>query len=79
MKAKDLVGKWIVADTVARALNMPADTAFKVVGYTTYGDCIVDAGLDGWSWRALTRSDIVLEQCEFYTYVRPEDITKVKP
>lgn len=77
MKAKKLVGKWIVSDTVARALNMPADTAFKVVGYTTYGDCIVDAGPDGWSWRALTRSDIVLEQRETYMYVRPEDITEI--
>lgn len=77
MIAKELVGKWIVADAVTEGLNMPTGTAFKVVGYTTYGDCIVDVGPGGWSWRVLTRSDIVLEQREFYWYLNTENITRV--
>ena len=78
MKAEELVGKWIESDTVARDLNVPADTAFRVVGLTLALEvnwAIVDAGLNGWKW--MEQDNIAIEKCETYWYVRPEDITKV--
>lgn len=77
MEAKELVGKWVESEVLTDEINAPAGTAFKVVGYTTYGNCIVDAGSDGWSWKALTRSDVILEQREFYRYLSTENVSKV--
>ena len=78
MKAKKLVGKWIVADTVAEGLDAPKSTAFKVVGYASDMNwAIVDAGSKGWSWRALAHGDVIVEQCETYWRVYPGNITKV--
>ena len=78
MKAKKLVGKWIIADTVAEGLSAPKGTAFKVVGYSPDMNwAIVDAGSDGWSWRALTPGDIILEPRETYWCVYPGNIKKV--
>jgi hypothetical protein len=76
MEAKELVGKWIVTDTVARALNVPADTAFKVVGFVLdLNFVIVDAGRLG--WKGLESDDFVVEQCETYKYVYLYDIIEV--
>lgn len=48
MKAKELVGKWIVSKVLADELNAPASTGFKVVGHVPDTDwAIVDAGQEG--------------------------------
>lgn len=75
MEAKDLVGKWICSDYLEDTLNAPAGAEFKVVGYTTYGKCIVDGGLTG--WRYVCKYDRIVEECNFYLYVSTGDITKV--
>lgn len=78
MKAEELVGKWIESEILAAGQRMPADTAFKVVGFTLDENwAIVDAGLIGWKW--LEAGDILIEKCETYWYVPTEDITKVRP
>lgn len=76
MKAKKLVGKWIEARSLAVPLDMPADTAFRVVGYNADMNwAIADAGSDG--WKGVDRDDIIAEKCETYWYILPVDITKV--
>ena len=75
MEAKDLVGKWICSDYLEDILNAPAGAEFKVVGYTTYGDCIVDGGLIG--WRCACRYDRIAEECDSYCYISTKKITKV--
>lgn len=67
MKAKDLVGKLIVSRFAAKALNMPSDTEFKVVGYTSVGKVILDAGKLGWNY--FKDDDQILENCETYWLV----------
>lgn len=67
MKATDLVGKLIVSRFAAKALNMPSDTEFKVVGYTSVGKVILDAGKLG--WRYFKDGDQILENCETYWLV----------
>ena len=74
MKAKELVGKWVVSEVVTDELNAPAGTAFKVVGYVPDTDwAIVDARR--WGWTGLNPEDIVFEQCETYKYARLDEIT----
>lgn len=76
METKELVGKCIRADGLAASLPMPADTAFKVVGYSADMNWVIaDAGC--WGWKGLDSDDIVIEKCETYWYIHPEDITKV--
>ena len=76
METKELVGKCIRADGLAVSLHMPADTAFKVVGYNADMNwAIADAGR--WGWKGLDLDDIVIEKCETYWYIIPVDITKV--
>ena len=76
MKAKRLVGKCIRADGLAVSLHMPADTAFKVIGYNADMNwAIADAGR--WGWKGLDLDDIVIEKCKNYWYIHLEGITKV--
>lgn len=76
MEARELVGNWIEADQVAEYLDLSEGTSFKVVGYSTYtNQVIVDAYNQG--WEILDPGDIVVEKCETYWYVLPEEITKV--
>lgn len=77
MKAKNLVGKWIVSKVVADELNAPADTAFKVVGYVPDTDwAIVDAEQRG--WKELISGDVAVEECETYMYAHMDYITTIK-
>lgn len=76
MKAKELVGKWVVVDLAETNLRKSGSVAFKAVGY--YADMnyvIVDAG--SWGWDSLDPDDIVIEKCENYWYIHLEGITKV--
>lgn len=76
METKKLVGKWIKSKVLADDLRMPADTAFKVVGYSSGTNwAIADAGRKG--WKRLFRDDIIAEKCETYWYILPAEITKV--
>ena len=76
MKAKELVGKWIVSEVVADELNAPAGTVSKVVGHVQHTDwVIVDAGC--WGWTGLIPGDVVVEECETYKYARLDEITVV--
>ena len=75
MEAKDLVGKRICSDYLEDILNAPAGAEFKVVGYSTCGDCIVDGGRTG--WRYVCKYDRIAEECDFYLYLNTKDITKV--
>lgn len=76
MEAKELVGKCIGSNNLAELLGLPADTAFRVVGYDARMNCaIVDASY--WGWKGLDMDDIVIEKCETYWRVRPSDIIKV--
>lgn len=76
MEARELVGDWIEADQAAEYLDLSKGTSFKVVGYSTYtNQVIVDAYNQG--WEILDPGDIVVEKCETYWYVLPEEITKV--
>lgn len=76
MEAEELLGKWICSDYLAASLKVPADTAFKVVGRVQHTDLvIVDARR--WGWRGLDEGDVVVEKCETYWYLSPEEITKV--
>lgn len=75
MEAKELVGKWVCSDYLEASLNAPAGAEFEVVGYTTYGACIVDTGLPG--WHCPGRYDRIVEERDFYWYLNLEDITKV--
>lgn len=75
MKAKELVGKWVHSEYLEDTLNAPAGAEFKVVGYTAYDDCIVDGGLIGWHCPGMY--DRIVEECDFYCYLRTRDITKV--
>ena len=76
MEAKDLVGKYIRPGGLAGALGLPADTAFKVVGYNADMNwAIVDAGC--WGWKGLDLDDIVIEKCKTYWYILMVDITVV--
>lgn len=76
MKAKELVGKWIVSEVVTDELNTPAGTAFKVVGYVPDTDwVIVDAGR--WGWKVLIPGDVVFEECETYMYAHMDYIATV--
>lgn len=76
MKAKELVGKCIESEVLTDAQCMPADTAFRVVGYNADMNwAIVDAGPNGWKW--IEPDDIVIEKCETYWYILPVEITKV--
>ena len=75
MEAKDLVGKRICSDYLEDILNAPAGAEFKVVGYSTCGDCIVDGGLTG--WRYVCKYDRIAEECDSYCYIGTEKITKV--
>ena len=65
MEAKDLVGKWICSDYLEDILNAPSGAEFKVVGYSTCGDCIVDG------WRSLSDADVIGIECETYLYLNP--------
>ena len=76
MKAKKLVGKWVVVDLAETNLRESGSVAFKVVGYsadTKY--VILDAG--SWGWDSLDPDDIVIEKCKNYWYIHLEGITKV--
>ena len=76
MKAKELVGKWIVSKVLADELNAPASTGFKVVGYVPNMNLvIVDAERRG--WKGLIPGDVVVEECETYKYVTVDYITEV--
>ena len=76
MKAKELVGKWIVSKVVTDELNAPAGTVFKVVGYVPDTDwAIVDAEQGG--WKELIPGDVVVEECETYMYAHMDYITVV--
>ncbi len=76
MKAKELVGKWIVSEVVTDELNAPAGTAFKVVGYVPDTDwAIVDAEQRG--WEGLLPGDVVVEECETYMYAHTDYIATV--
>lgn len=75
METKEFVGKWVCSEYLEDTLNAPAGATFKVVGYTTYGDCIVDAGL--WGWQCPGKCDRIAEECDFYWYLRTKDITEV--
>ena len=76
MKAKELVGKWIVSEVLTDEINAPVGTAFKVIGHVQYMDLvIVDAGR--WGWTGLNPGDIIFEQGETYKYVCVGNITKV--
>ena len=76
MKAKELVGKWIVSKVLADELNAPAGTVFKVVGYVLDKNLvIVDAERRG--WKGLEPDDVVIERCETYKYARLDGITVV--
>lgn len=76
MEAKELVGKCIRADGLAVSLLMPADTAFKVVGYNADMNWAI-ADAVRWGWNGLDLDDVVIEKCETYWYIIPSDITKV--
>ena len=76
MKAKELVGKWIVSKVLADELNAPAGTVFKVVWHVPDTDwAIVDAGQEG--WKELIPGDVVVEECETYMYAHLDYITEV--
>ncbi|WAX08966.1 hypothetical protein BS162P3_00041 [Bacteroides phage BS162P3] len=76
MKAKKLVGKWVVVDLTGTNLHKSGSVAFKVVGYNADMDWVmVDAG--SWGWDNLDPDDIVIEKCKNYWYIFSEDITKV--
>lgn len=76
MKAEELVGKRIVSEVLTDELNVPAGTAFKVVGYALGTKwAIVDA--ERWGWKGLMPGDVVVEECETYMYVRMDHITVV--
>lgn len=76
MKTKELVGKYIESSNLAEPLGLPADTAFRVVGYNADMNwAIADAGRRG--WKGLDLDDIIIEKCETYWYILPVDITKV--
>ena len=76
MKAKELVGKWIVSEVLTDEINAPVGTAFKVVGHVQHTDLvIVDARR--WGWTGLIPGDVVVEECETYKYARLDKITVV--
>lgn len=76
MEAKNLVGKLVVSDRLVKPVKTPKGAAFKVVGYKAYLNlAIIDA--KQWGWSGLDEDDVVVEKCETYWYIRPEDITKV--
>ena len=76
MKAKELVGKWIVSEVLTDEINAPAGTAFKVVGHVQDADLvIVDARR--WGWTGLMPGDVIVEECETYKYARLDEITIV--
>ena len=76
MKAKNLVGKWIVSEVLTDELNAPAGTAFRVVGYVPDANLvIVDA--ERWGWEGSIPGDVVFEECETYKYACLDDITEV--
>ena len=76
MKAKELVGKWIVSEVLTDELNAPAGTMFKVVGYVPDTDwVIVDAGQGG--LKELIPGDVVVEECETYMYAHTDYIATV--
>ena len=76
MKAKELVGKWIVSEVLTDEINAPVGTAFKVVGYVPNTNLvIVDA--KRWGWKGLMLGDVVFEECETYKYARLNEITVV--
>ena len=76
MEAKDLVGKWIVADLAAVTLNQSGNDVFRVVGYVPDMNLIiVDA--KRWGRKGLIPGDVVIEKCETYWYMRPADIIEV--
>lgn len=76
MEAKELVGKWIVADLAAVTVDQSGNATFRVVGYDANTNwVIVDAGNQGWKGAAWDGS--IAEKCETYWYMRPEDIIKV--
>jgi hypothetical protein len=76
METKELVGKWIESEVLMDTRDVPADTAYRVVGYNAdMNAAIVDAGPRG--WKGLDSDDIVIEKCETYWYILPVDITKV--
>ena len=76
METKELVGKCIESEVLTDTRGVPADTAFRVVGYNADMNwAIADAGSDG--WKGVERDDIIAEKCETYWYILPVDITKV--
>ena len=76
MKAKELVGKWIVSEILTDEISAPVGTAFKVIGYVQNTDLvIVDARR--WGWTGLNPEDIVFEQGETYKYARLDEITEI--
>ena len=69
MIAKELVGPQV------KAVIGGEEVITRVVGYTTYGDCIIDAGLRG--CHCPGNYDRISEECGSYCYLRIEDILKV--
>lgn len=76
MEAKELVGEWIVVDLAETNFGRSGSTAFRAVGYTADTKyMIIDAG--NWGWDMLDPDDIVIEKCEAYWYIQPENIIAV--